>query len=196
MSPLVIADTYEVTQHFSLTGGEEMVNVFHIYGSGAGGNLNQSAANAIGDAVFNAWNDNLKGVTYTGNSFDTVKTKDISTANGPAFEKAFTTSGTNGSDPLPNGVTSVVTWRTGSTGRSFRGRSYIGGFTEGSSTGNSPSITLTGDLNGWAQDLIDNIDALTFALSVASRVLEEVNPITSFVVRSAWHSQRRRNLKG
>jgi hypothetical protein len=192
--PTVIAGTWECTQRLALTGGEEAVNVFHVDDNAA--TLNQATADAISGIFETAWEDHLKSFTFSGNEYSRFTTKDISTANGAAFDTLWSVPGTVGTDPLPNGVAAVVTWRTSLTGKSFRGRSYVGGFCESGSSGNSPTSSLTTALNAWSQQLIDDFSAASHPLGVGSRTLQQFNEITTRQVRAAWHSQRRRNLKG
>lgn len=107
--------------------------------------------------------------------------------------------GTQSGDSQPYQNAAVVTWRTGVPGRSNRGRNYIGGAVEANNAG---AGQLTTDyktvLNSYAQTLtFMNGDSLQFAkwqLVVYSRLLNASRPVTSYVVRPTFYTQRRRVL--
>lgn len=75
-----------------------------------------------------------------------VRATDLASQNGPVYETSDTlpATGANGSPSLPNNCAIVITKRTALRGRSYRGRIYHMGLTEGSVTENAvlgPSLT-------------------------------------------------------
>lgn len=107
--------------------------------------------------------------------------------------------GTQTGDSQPYQNAAVITWRTGVPGRSNRGRNYVGGAVESNNAG---AGQLTTDyrtvLGNYAQLLtFMNGDSLQFAkwqLVVYSRLNSSSRPVTSYVVRPTFYTQRRRVL--
>lgn len=105
--------------------------------------------------------------------------------------------GTSTANPLPAQNALVVTLRTANVGRSYRGRVYLGGFTEAATgvTGQALVATMTDCedfINGISSMAIDPSSAVV-TLAVGSRVLQTANIVTSVVVRdSVFDIQRRR----
>jgi hypothetical protein len=109
-------------------------------------------------------------------------------------------SGGGGSDALPNNVTATFSWRTGLSGRSRRGRSYLLGLQEGQVTANALSpaavtayteawegLRLVASEDGWEMVVVSKFSG------GAPRVAAVVTPITTgFFVDSTIDSQRRR----
>jgi hypothetical protein len=77
--------------------------------------------------LFDSWDStHLSGARSTQTFLQKVIARDLSTAGAPAVEFDVSPSrvGTAGGNPQPNNVTLSIEWRTGFTGRSFRGRTY------------------------------------------------------------------------
>jgi len=94
----------------------------------------------------------------------------------------------------------VISWRTASIGRSFRGRTYIGGLDAAATvTAQAISAPFAVAIAGAATDLIDRITALGGTLCVLSRYLAGtlrvvglLTEIISVIVDTKIDSQRRR----
>jgi hypothetical protein len=94
----------------------------------------------------------------------------------------------------------VISWRTGAIGRSFRGRTYIGGLDGAATiTAQSVSTSFAGAIAAAASDLIDRLQTYGAALAVLSRYASKVLRVTgllteiiSVLVDTKIDSQRRR----
>jgi hypothetical protein len=104
--------------------------------------------------------------------------------------------GESSSPALPNDMAVVISWRTGMRGRSFRGRTYIGGFTSlslGSGSGKATQVEANhaGNLVDAATVLLDAEGAPP--MCVHSRTGAGDTPITGGYVNLTWDTQRRRD---
>jgi hypothetical protein len=97
-------------------------------------------------------------------------------------------------DPLPAGVAMVTTFYTAKRGRSYRGRVYTPGWTEGSnnSVGQIPAASATGWNTQWtAQQTALSSSGVTHV--VASYLHSTAENVVSYNTNTIWDSQRRRN---
>lgn len=204
----IVADTWEVRVHFSRSDGEEMVNTFYVDDNGD--DLDAAQAADVSGVVTGAWTDNLIPVMSDSVTMDKIVVTDLDVANGAQFIFSPALAGALSDNALPNQTAGVVTWRTNTRGRSFRGRTYLGGFTEAGSVGSSPSGGVLTAMTDWAADMMGGMTALPHEMQVVSRY--ELNPtpppssiprvtnlatdITSATVDLAWKTQRRRAIKG
>jgi len=87
--------------------------------------------------------------------FKEVYGVDLSSQNGPTSTVSVTNDpgGPIVGDMMPGSVSLCVTFRTAKRGRSFRGRNYISGFTEGQVAGNSFAVTAPNNI-ATAYDLL------------------------------------------
>lgn len=136
-------------------------------------------------------------------ALNTVFARDLTFANSTQAEVSGGVSGTRGGPVLPSNVSLCVSFRTGQTGRSFRGRNYIVGLTEGDVIGNLVDDPLV-------QSYIDAyLGLLPIATENASewvvvsrhtngspRVSGIGTPITSVVVVDRVVDSQRRRLPG
>lgn len=124
--------------------------------------------------------------------------------------------GTNGGQLLPPATAGVISWRTANIGASYRGRTFVGGFTEGDNDGGM-SVTAKNALSDFAADLVAAFaDAGppeqfigvvsrfsgTELVQVGDQVLKRpkvrdegiITAITSASVAQQWRVQRRREI--
>lgn len=155
------------------------------------------------------------------NYFQLVKTKQSAGLTGytihavqlmnapPVYDTTISADGTSGlTEPLPNVVAIVASLRTGYAGRSFRGRKYLAGFTEGQND-TTVDDTLRGALQTYFDDLVAGIGeggaSTDYQWGVWSRKLGQPSPgswnyaagwkpITEVIVRDDWGTQRRRRF--
>jgi hypothetical protein len=158
--------------------------------------------------------------------FGNVGVRDLSAANLTEFiGTGAAVAGTGTGDSLPGGVSCVVSLKTVFSGKRYRGRIYLGGFTE---TENLANGVISAALQTSAASFIQAVDttlaAHTMRLAVLSRpafaqtvthtttaadgtqnVVTHNRParpgaitqVTSIVVRNnVWDSQRNRNAAG
>jgi len=110
------------------------VAAFNVLGGiVAGGYINdQTHANALDAAIKGHYTTSGLKALHAGTSvLLAAGIRDVRAANQVEYVGTnASVAGTGGGDPLPNQVAAVVTLRTGSAGKSFRGRTYIGGANE------------------------------------------------------------------
>lgn len=204
----IVPDTYEIRVHFARSDGEEMVNT--VYADAGGAPLDSTINAALLAVVEAAWDDNLMPLMSNTVTMDKVTITDLNTLSGPQFINSVSHVGALSDNPIPNQVAAVVTWRTNTRGRSFRGRTYLGGFTEAHSAGSAPDGTLWSAIADWASDLNTGLTTATHPLMVVSRYHQVVPGVPPTVPRVtniatsveglsvdlAWKTQRRRAVKG
>jgi len=133
--------------------------------------------------------------------YRSVIVTDQSVQNGAQYTGAFppATNGEQLSAPLPSSNTVAVSWRTGFSGRSFRGRTFHFGLVESQVTDNEVvGATLTALVADYAQ-LITDCATAGFPLVVASRYTNGAPRVTgiktnilSLLIDPVIDSQRRR----
>ena len=117
------------------------------------------------------------------------------------YVPAVPTAGGVGGEMLPLQCAGVVTWRTGGRGRSARGRSYISGWAESSSSENALTTAARDALQTaanafWAAFLADEHPLCVYSqyTNNAPRPLGLLFPVTAADVRTGvFGSQRDRN---
>lgn len=188
-------------------------NVFGLIASGGAPVFNQATA----ESIFTA----LRGLSTT-TAFmaqlaptvilESISLRDFGQPNQPVFTSTGTPLAGGGTgDPLPLSVASVVTLRTALAGRSFRGRTYLTGFTEAANDATG-RIVSTAAAAGVA--FVNGINNATIPSHLALAVLSRpknartipavtrpdyagsVNQVLSVLGRDLkWESQRRRTGK-
>lgn len=189
----------------------------------SGTTFNQTLANTLGTAIKSAFSANLAASLSTSASLVRVGVRDLRADHLPEFRDVNAAiPGSATGDPLPASVAMCVTQRTGLAGKSFRGRTYLSGFAEGSNdaTGSSASAAATASINfmaavaaamnsnGLKAAVVSRpaehytIVKTTFhadgsstsdVLSDVSAKTGQVNDITAYESRLAsWETQRRR----
>jgi|ERR1051326_1155131 hypothetical protein len=163
--------------------------------------LTQAITDAFSAALATAYL-HLVGAMHNGSGYDRVVITDLRTEGAPEFTSVaggFPIHGTDSGGPLPWQTAAVVTWRTALRGKSFRGRTYLGGFTESFSDGRDVSSTLISAIEDWRDDMLSGIDGSIGSLAVTSRqhnkeprLIGISTAITSGEVNPFWGTQRRR----
>jgi hypothetical protein len=124
---------------------QEVVNVF---GFSLTVTLTQTVTDSIAGALSPLY-DALVPYMFNANHIAQPVVTDLRTEGGPQFTSAnvnWPKSGTSGADPLPGQNAALVTWKTATRGKSFRGRSYFGGLTENAITSGVLATGLEGAL--------------------------------------------------
>jgi hypothetical protein len=104
--------------------GQPCENVYHVHTEDA--SWTPTTLLALADA-FDTWdNTSVKNLRANDSSLMQIVVRDLTTEFSPSVEKILTTPrpGTGAGNPMPNGVSLAISWRTGLSGRSFRGRTY------------------------------------------------------------------------
>lgn len=220
--PLVVTNAVQVRLlgTYSLNG---VVNVLAARKT-AGTTITQTLANTVGAAIKAAWTNRIGALCGSNTSLVRVGLRDLTAANQPEFlDTGAPVSGVLASEGLPPQTALCVTLRTAKSGKSFRGRVYVWGFTENENT--ATGVASTAAVNAATAFITDIQSALAtsqLTLAVLSRpsfaVIETktwtlndgtteekvitrsparaggVEPVTIIQSRNAaWETQRRRN---
>lgn len=203
MPSFVIPETIQWRWIWTLNDIEHAVSVVHLLNNAAA-NVNAAMANSLLAQLNVAINDASSGATLRSQIADNFKiaatsVRDINTANRPEiFDTSETTIiGGSASDPLPVQTALVTTFRTALAGKSFRGRWYGLGYSEGtnSATGEANAPVVASQQQFWSR-LRGELDTLNLPLVVASRTLLESNHVVSHDTNVRWDTQRRRARPG
>lgn len=211
--PVVVPNAVRVILKFFLTNQKQGVVVL---GGSVGGSFNPTTA--ICDAILSGL---TTGATWTALAAHIAPTvglsqvllQDLRAPNIPQITGTLTAhNGTSTGTALPDEVALVVSLRTGKSGPSGRGRSYIPGWatTALGTQGTAAAAAITA-LGNWAQTWSGVLvgQGITHSLILPARAqytgsTGTVHParpastinVTSVVVRNnTWDSQRRRGLK-
>jgi hypothetical protein len=210
--PIVIPNCIEVDLLWNLASGKQVKNVMHGQVA-AGFNATAAIAQAvyasiIGSGSWTAW----AAFLHTTAAFAGVQLRDLRAANFPfVASTGAATAGTGAGLALPPGVSLVISERTASAGRNFRGRIYLPGLDSGAlvaATGAASAAANTAALNFINQVGTSlGLSAITASIAnparqaytgrkgraIGARAAAVVN-VTSNVARlTALTSQRRRS---
>lgn len=156
----------------------------------------------LADELITWWQGTVKAGQPTTLALEAVRITDLTTVNSPQLTDAtgLPAAGTGASPSLPNNVALCITKRTLLRGRSFRGRIYHPGLTEGAVTGNVVAgATVTGII-AW-YELLRNFTLTESSADLAVvSYFEAGNPrpeglvtlVTGFSSDGTVDSQRRR----
>jgi hypothetical protein len=210
--PIVIPNAIEVDLVWNLASGKQVKNVLHGQVA-AGFNATSAVAQAIYASViasgsWTAW----AAFVHTTASLAAINLRDLRTANMPVVSSTgAATPGTGAGVALPPGSSLVVTLRTASAGRGFRGRVYLPGLDSGLLTAATGAASAAGNTAA-----LNFITAVQTGLTASAVTLSIANParqaytgrkgraigaraagiinVTSIVTRlTALTSQRRRS---
>lgn len=167
--PLVIPNCVQV-RLLCIVSNQGAINVLHATKS-AGLTITQGLTDTIGAAIKSAYTANIAPLSNANSSLVRVGLRDLTNPNMPEFlDAGAPVSSAIVADALPPQTALCVTLKTANSGKSFRGRVYVGGWSE---TANSATGTATGGAPANAVAYIQAISAaLTtngLTLAVASR---------------------------
>jgi hypothetical protein len=200
MPPVIIDGTLQIRVVWALPGEKQALNVLHS-DIGANTTVNQALANTVAQAVADAHaSSGLNAVQPDSVSIERVDVRDVREANQPLISSTtgLPSPGTvTSGDLLPKQDAICITSRTALAGRSFRGRTYLPGFDEGSSMVAGEASTAARDAGvAFLDDLNTTLSGQGWPLGVGSVTLGSIQQITSFVSRiSSFASQRRRRTQ-
>lgn len=178
--PLVVPNAVQIRLMYGIAGNGAF-NVIHARKLAAQV-VTQALTNLIGAAIKSAWSARIAGLSNAGVGLIRVGLRDLSAPNQPEFlDTGAVVTGTGVGETLPAGVSSCVTLRTALTGKSQRGRIYIGGFTELQNTNNATMDPAAGTAaTAFVQDISAALTAQQLTLGVLSR------PAYAYVDNRAW----------
>jgi len=147
------------------------------------------------------WATEVAGLVSSGVTLQKVRATDISEENGNFFEytAGLPAAGTYPSSVLPGNVTGAIKFSTFRSGRSYRGRNFVVGLSEGAVTGDTILPDFT---NGYknAYDGLDDPAVISKGHQVVVSLCQNgvwltnavVTPVTSRSMDNTVDSQRRR----
>lgn len=205
MAQLIVPGAAQMRVIWALSGQLYALNVYGVVNAG-GIAISQALTNTIGTAIKSGFTSSGHAATVsTTVTLANIGLRDVRTANTAEFiDTGAAVAGTAAGELLPPQVALCVTLRTAFAGRSFRGRTYLPGYTE---TNN----TVGGVVNGTALAVAfvtaikSALVASSLDLGVLSRPAPDATPpragsinvVTSIVARDAvWDTQRRRAVPG
>jgi len=204
MPPLpIVTDAWQIVVHGEAPAAQIWENVF---GYDAGDvTLGQEQADALSSVFADFYDAVLQSDQFTATG---ITVTDLRTLDGPQFDstEGFPIVGGTGADPLPLQTCALISWGTSHRGRSFRGRTYLTGFTESDSDGahiESASHTTISDAAGALLAAVPNLGVISRYSGVdpdthapIPRDPGIVSVITSQVTHDLWKTQRRRAPRG
>lgn len=199
MPPLVIPNTVRANLVWSLTGAEYAVNVIHyvvpsgqIVSGATATDLAADIGNAFGAGALDSWISDEVVLSR-------VSVRDLRSANQPEYSAVLNAGGLSATAPLPLQTSLVATFRTALAGRSYRGRFYMPGWSEGANVSAGVcDIAAAADLETFLTAIANpTVQGNLWALGVMSPTLGVTNLVTSIEVRDVvWDTQRRRSYPG
>lgn len=200
MSFQAVTNTALVELHWLHEDGATWQNNLHFSKTG----FDQDAMDDLGAAV----NAGVNGAAVMAHVSDEVSYRgctvtDLRTEGAPSSPYAVIVAGQEANDAEGFAVALVVTLRTALRGRSYRGRFYFAGLTDGQLQDNMWAQNACDDVVALIGDIQSEASAVGWTLGVVSRWHNHVErvsglcqPVTSFEVRSRIAaSQRRRNRR-
>lgn len=158
--------------------------------------LSQSNVNEIGAAWVYGYNEMRpsKGLAW---SLDKFELFDLRSETAPSWEYDFASiGGLDVDNPLAPHIALVASHKTGLRGKSYNGRTYLNGFTEGSNNNlGQVDPTVSAAMIAAFGEIDIGLAAVSSAPSVravASRKLLVSTPIVSTSIDSEWDRQDRR----
>ena len=141
--------------------------------------IDATALGALSIAVRDSWITNMLPLQSSALQLTEVVSTDQTTATGLQDTAAPSTPTFGGSTPnvMPNNVTFAVSFRTGTRGRSFRGRNYVVGLTEDQVAGNSLVAGVSALWIAAYEQLMADIAGAGWQMVIASR-FSGVDPTT------------------
>ena len=212
MAELVVPNGVRVVLHWTLSGQEYALNVFHMAVQGSV-DVNAAYAAVYATHAKAAFIAGAVGTSYQPHCATTValakvSIRDLRIANQLPVEAPVAAAVGSQGNPLPLGVAMCITLRTGLAGRSFRGRMYLPGWTELDNDANG-SITTAGMFTGeqFVRELRTRLagdPVVAGEMAILSRwnakglrVPPVLTPVISQQARdNRWDYQRRRAVPG
>lgn len=193
-------DIVQLTATFNDLNGIAAVNRFFCNALTPG---DPDILELIATTYVDYWTEALAPTTNDNWSLVGVKARDFSTEFGAEFvaSDGLPVAGTISNTINPNNVSATITWLTGFTGRSFRGRTYIVGLTYSSVEPTGVRLTSAAQANYQAayEGLREAYNTAGHPLQVVSffedgapRVAGVATPITAARCNFPVASQRRR----
>jgi hypothetical protein len=189
MPKLVVSGAAQVRLIWQYANGAQAINV--LGATKVSGTIDQTTANLLGSAIKTAvGSSGLNVVLSQAFALQLVGVRDIGSPNLPEFfDSGPPAGGSATDDPLPGQNAVCITLRTAGAGQSFRGRVYLGGFTE---SGNTPNGQIDLAVINPAVAFLDSVKAAMatngLTMAVVSRPSELVVITTDTTHADGSHS--------
>ena len=179
--------------------GDDVVNVWHFVQDSA------LILDTPGEDLVGAFQANVEtlyaGIVHVNYTLTKYSVRRVQ-GNTEAFDLLVSVPGERGvtNDQNAAQVSGIITWTTGLTGRSFRGRTYLPPTSEGDVSGGLFSSTYYPEgMSNFAEAMIVDMSLVTiefaaWILTVWSPTLEQQTPVTGFVARQVPGVQRKRRI--
>jgi hypothetical protein len=196
---LVIPQCGLIRLIWQLNGVDQAVNILGFYNATSIA-ITQTLTNTVAAAVKSAFTSSgLATHVATSWTLARVGLRDIGTANLPEFtDGAAVVAGSSATDTLPPNVSYCVTIRTAKAGKSFRGRYYQPGLSEGDNTAvGIPQASCSIACAAFVTAIGAALSTSSLTPSVLSRKLLTHTTWSTATNRvPAWTTQRRRLRAG
>lgn len=184
----VITDTYRCALHWTHTGGQTAINVIHV--RRLAGTASAVATQIDTAAAAGMWGQIVNGATMTKL---TVTPLDGTSASFELATSGAKWTGTAGAVDFIPQVAEVVTLKTGTRGRSTRGRVYLP-FIGESAVSNGSITGAAATQTAW-NTFLSTMNTASYPVVVASYKLAARFDVTSIVVQIIAGTQRRRQSR-
>lgn len=183
----------------AVQNGVPIVNVYNVQDTET---HDAARLGEIADVFHTWWVDNLKPILNNSYVLQSITATNLTSSAGPQVVRSYTT-GNQGDltgEQVAGNAALVISWRTALIGRSFRGRTYVGGL-DGAATDTAQNVSsaFASAIGTSATNLIDALNTAGAALAVLSRFVGGVlrvagllTEIISVIVDTKIDSQRRR----
>lgn len=205
MAFIPVPDTVEIVPNFfTASTGQNAKNVLHV-------RMNitpivLAILEVIAEAYIDWYTNHYRAYVSSSVQLTSVYLRDLTTENGAVLEynTGLPVAGSVASPVMPSNVTYATKFLTGQAGRSFRGRSYHVGLSEGQVSGDS---VIAGTANGilaawneWVDVDVPAIDGVAVVVSKYSGGLPRTSGLATPIVTVAQTDLRvdtqRRRLQG
>lgn len=183
----------------AIQNGVPNVNVYHCSDAAT---HDAALLETYADTFDSWWQADLQPILSNSYVLENITVTSLELATGPQFIKSFSTGhqGDLTGEQVAGNAALVISWRTPNLGKSFRGRTYIGGLDAAATeTSTVVSASFATAVQNAAENLIGAVESIGGALSVLSRftagvlrVVGLLTEITSIIVDTKIDSQRRR----
>lgn len=194
------ADVAKVEMRYTWDG-QYVENVFHFEKTGG---YDETSLDQLAQDVVEAYLAELNPLQANTLTLREVYVRDMSTEFGLESTYATAHAGQAESPPLPNNVSLAVSFRTGLSGRSNRGRMFYLGLTEGQVVNNAVQTSPLAAIVTAVTDFIDYVQTesgvqfviVSYCSNNTWRTNAQVTPVTTILVVDPTIDSMRRRLPG
>jgi hypothetical protein len=155
MAFIPLPNGFKIELEYQLNG-QAVINIYHTTSALP---VNTTNLTALANIFISWWQNSQRQNFSNQMSLLTVTTTDIRVDNGlqQVVPVTVNNAGTLAAAPAPNNIAVVMSWRTGFSGRSFRGRTYHAGILNTEVSDNLISTTLANNLLADATTLLSDL---------------------------------------